>query len=207
MTSTNGDRGDRGVSKRTEHPALHRNLALIGGRGCGKSSVCKRLARRNRNFMLFSVDALIRYESGGLTIPQIIKQDGWPAFRDIEYRVMKNASAFENGALLDCGGGGVVDLDPAGHEILSRRKLKALRRHGLVVYLQRETEYLAERIGGDSQRPSLSATDSFREIMARRAPWYLEAADWVIDCGDLSKREIADAVLDWFYAAQNSVRQ
>ena len=54
---------------RTPHPELTRNLALIGGRGSGKSSVTKRLARRNRNFMLFSLDALIRYERGDTATP------------------------------------------------------------------------------------------------------------------------------------------
>ena len=49
------------MAAREEHPALAKNLVLIGGRGCGKSSVAKRLARCNRHFMLFSLDALIRY--------------------------------------------------------------------------------------------------------------------------------------------------
>ena len=50
------------MTTRIAHPDLNRNLVLIGGRGCGKSSVAKRLVRLNRNFMLFSLDALIRYE-------------------------------------------------------------------------------------------------------------------------------------------------
>lgn len=36
--------------------------------------------------------------------------------------------------------------------------------------------------------------------MARRDPWYREAADWVFECTALDKTEITDRVIDWFYA-------
>ena len=82
------------MSIRTPHPSLKYNLALIGGRGCGKSSVGKRLARTNRNFMLFSLDALIRYESKAASIPEIVEARGWSGFRELEFEVVKKVSAF-----------------------------------------------------------------------------------------------------------------
>ena len=183
---------------RADHPAPEGNLALIGGRGCGKSSVAKRLARRNRNFMLFSLDALIRYEADGKTIPEIVEREGWPGFREREYAVVRKLSAFESGALLDCGGGVVVDLDENGEEVFSKRKVDALRLHGRVVYLRRDPELLVRKVEGDPNRPSLSEKRSFLQVMERRDPWYRTAADLVIDCDELSKREIADRVLGWF---------
>jgi len=185
------------VTTRTPHPELTRNLALVGGRGCGKSSIAKRLARTNRNFMLFSLDALIRYECGGRTIPEIVAEEGWRGFREHEYAVVQRVSAFTGGALIDCGG--VVDLDEAGHEIPSRRKIEALRSHALVVYLARDVDYLLSRIGADPQRPELSETEGFRDIMARRDPWFREAADLVLDCGERPKAELAGTILAWFY--------
>jgi shikimate kinase len=187
------------VPPSSEHPDLSRSLALIGGRGCGKSSVSKRLARRNKNFMLFSVDALIRYERGGITIPQIIERDGWAGFRELEYEVVNRLAAFESGALIDCGGGVVVDLDGAGREVYSERKVAALGRSSLIVYLSRDFAYLRGRIEGDENRPSLSSTEDFVELMERRDPWYRRAADHVIDCNDKTKLEIAEEVLHWFY--------
>lgn len=187
------------MTARTPHPELTRNLALIGGRGSGKSSVSKRLARRNRNFMLFSLDALIRYERGGLTIPEIVEKEGWTGFRDVEYEVVRRVAAFESGALIDCGGGVVVDLDARGAEVYSKRKIKALKRTGLIVYLARDFEYLRERIEGDAGRPSLSSTESFIEIMERRDPWYRRAADWVIECDGIEKEEITEKLLREFY--------
>ena len=176
----------------------NKNLVLIGGRGCGKSSVARRIRNNNRNFTLFELDALIRYESGGLTIPELVDLHGWEHFRDLEYEVVRKVGAFRRGALVDCGGGVVVDLDQEGNEVFSERKVRALKAHGLVVYLQRDTDYLLKKIKGDSNRPALSETASFKEIMERRDPWYREAADVVIACKRLTKRELTEKVLNWF---------
>lgn len=184
---------------RTPHPYVRRNLVLIGGRGCGKSSVSKRIAIENRGFSLFSLDAMIRYEAKGLTVPEIVESLGWAEFRDLEYEVVRKLTNISRGLVLDCGGGVVVDLDEKGEEIFSTRKVDALRRNGLVMYLERDPKYLAERIAGDPDRPDLSEERSFLEIMERRAPWYLQAAHHVIKCDDLSKQEIADQALRIFY--------
>jgi shikimate kinase len=186
------------MSERGRHPALGKNLVLIGGRGCGKSSIAKRLARTNRHFMLFSLDALIRYEAEGEAIPEIVAREGWAGFRARELAVVTKVSAVGGGALIDAGGGVVVELDPDGNERFSAQKVDALKRHGRVVYLRREVDYLEQRIEADSARPALSS-ESFRQIMKRRDPWYQRAADHVLECGERSKTELADAILGWFY--------
>jgi shikimate kinase len=193
------------MASKTPHPELLRNLVLIGGRGCGKSSVARRILRRNRNFDLFCLDTLIRYEAGGLAIPAIVERDGWRGFRELEIRVVEKVSVFQREALLDCGGGVVVELDERDREIFSERKVAAIRRHGLVVYLQRDPEYLLGRIGEDPNRPELSNTHSFLELMERRDPWYRAAADLVLDCGTQSKDELVEDVLAWFYDHQQKL--
>jgi shikimate kinase len=187
------------MSPRIPHPEITRNLVLIGGRGSGKSSICKRLARVNRSFMLFSLDDLIRYEAAGRSIPEIVEAEGWSGFREREYAVVQKISAFEQGAIIDGGGGIVVELDDSGEEIYSERKVELLREHGLFVYLRRDSRYLFERISGDANRPLLSGKKSFREIMKQRHPWYREAADFEVDCADLTKDEISNLILAWFY--------
>lgn len=194
------------MGERAPHPALARNLVLIGGRGCGKSSIAKRLARANRHFTLFSLDALIRYEAQGAAIAEIVEREGWAGFRARELAVVKRVAAFRGGALIDAGGGVVAELSPGGEESYSRKKVEALRRHGRVVYLQRELDYLERRIEADSGRPALSDRESFREIMARRDPWYRRAAHHVLACGERPKAELAEAILDWFYAERGVVQ-
>jgi len=179
---------------------LSHNLVLIGGRGCGKSSVARRIARRERRFQLYSLDGLVRYEAGGGAIPELVEERGWEGFRALEREVVRKVSAFRGGALVDCGGGVVVDLDADGREVYSEEKVEALRRHGLVVYLYRDPRALLERVRDDPQRPPLSDSRSFLEIMAQRDPWYRRAADRVLECEELSKREIADRILAWFRA-------
>lgn len=187
------------METRESHRALAKNLVLVGGRSCGKSSVAKRLARSNRNFSLFSLDALIRYEAGGATIPQIVEREGWSGFRARELEVVRRVSEFEGGALIDTGGGVVVELDADGAERFSEEKVELLRRHGLIVYLERSIAYLESHAPRDPQRPQLSATESFREIIERRDPWYRRAAHYVFSATGLEKDEIAEGVLDWYY--------
>ena len=106
----------------------------------------------------------------------------------------------------------VVDLDADGEEVYSDRKVQALKRNGLVVYVRRPVAYLEERIrrkekklGGNSQRPQLSASKSFQAIMERRDPWYAEAADLVLDgCtssgAPVPKEELVARMLEFYYA-------
>lgn len=187
------------MAKRAKHLEVRRNLALIGGRGCGKTSIAKRVAIANRGFMLFSTDALIRYEAGGATIPEIVEARGWPGFRELEFEVLDKVMTMKSGVLLDCGGGMVVDLDERGEEVFSERKVDRLRADTIVLYLKRDHRFLADKIAGDSNRPDLSETKSFLEIMQRREPWYVQTAHHVIECDDLSKPELARGVLEIFY--------
>ena len=185
--------------KRTKHPEIRKNLALIGGRGCGKTSISKRVALGNRGFMLFSTDAMIRYEAGGLTIPEIVDDHGWHRFRDFEFEVLDKLVKMKTGVLLDCGGGIMVDLDEHGEEHFSERTAQLLRQDGIVIYLKRDHQVLADKIAGDANRPDLSETRSFLEIMERREPWYMQTAHHVLECGDASKTEIANEILKLFY--------
>ncbi len=187
------------MGERAVHPELPKNLVLIGGRGCGKSSIAKRIARANRRFMLFSLDALVRYEAGGATIPQIVEREGWKGFRKREWEVVRKVAAFEGEALIDTGGGVVAELDSEGNERFSEKKVDALRRHGCVVYLSRSIDVLEAKVASDPNRPALSSAVSFRAVMERREPWYRKAAHHVVECGDRTKNDLAEEVLAWFY--------
>ncbi len=194
------------MGERSNHLALKKNLVLVGGRGCGKSSLAKRIARSNRHFMLFSLDALVRYETDGASIPEIVAREGWVGFRARELAVVEKVAAFEGGALIDTGGGVVVELDRNGAERYSARKVDALKRNGRIVYLHREFDYLAAGAADDGNRPALSGDESFRQIMKRRDPWYRRAADYVIECRERPKSELAREILTWFYRDQEIVR-
>ena len=52
------------------------NLVLIGGRGSGKSSLCRRIAALDSRWQLFPLDTLISYEADGLSIAELVAKHG-----------------------------------------------------------------------------------------------------------------------------------
>jgi shikimate kinase len=211
---------------RTRTP--HASLILIGGRGCGKSALCKRLVASDPRFDLRVLDDMI-VEEAGMSIPKIVKEKGWRWFRDAEFsacervalraRERRRVGDSEGNpylwTLIDAGGGVVVDLDLNGNEVFSERKVDALRgavtqtgaRENVLVYLRRDVGYLVNRTSGDKNRPPLSDTVSFAKLMERRNAWYFRAADYVVDATGgavesevKTKREIKEEVLEYFYA-------
>ncbi|MCS5635333.1 MAG: shikimate kinase [Myxococcota bacterium] len=174
-----------------EPEAERSRLALIGGRGCGKSSAAARLVARHPALRVFDLDALSVEEAGGRPVAQIVEERGWRAWRDAEYRVLARVPASEGAAVVDCGGGIVVDLDDEDREIFSERKADILRGSCHVVYLHCASDLLWQRIAEDPGRPPLSADESFHALMERRDPWYRHAAHRVMEADALSSEQIA----------------
>ena len=166
------------------------NLVIVGMRGAGKSNVSRRLALISKRPAL-STDDLVRYETG-CSIPDFVQQEGWSAFRDVEYQVLQKLLAMES-AIVDCGGGIMVDLDDSGSEIFSERKAELLSQLGRVVFLAGDLDRLAAKANRGA-RPVLSEQVSVREIMERRLPWYERIADVTIDIEGRKRQSIADKI-------------
>ena len=78
------------------------NIYLIGARGCGKTTLGRRLAARlKRPFV--DTDARIRLATGR-TVAEIVEQGGWDAFRDAEEMELSKVAVF-TGQVVSCGGG------------------------------------------------------------------------------------------------------
>ncbi|MCE7964558.1 MAG: shikimate kinase [Nitrospira sp. NTP2] len=142
------------------------NIVLIGYRGTGKSTVGKALARRLHR-QVVSTDAEI-IKHAGLSVPDLVRQFGWSHFRDLETAVCREVAA-RDGLIIDTGGGA----------ILRPENVEALRHGGTLVWLTASVETIIQRIGGDTQRPSLTGTKSFteeiRDVLAERTPKYQAA--------------------------------
>lgn len=165
-------------------------LALVGLRGSGKSTVGRILARRlGRPF----VDADVELEArAGRPIREIFAEQGEPAFRDWEERVL--ADLMTRDRLILATGGGVV---------LRESNRRILRRFGFVVWLSADPAILARRLSSSprelADRPALTAAGTLAElatVLEARAPLYREVADAVVETGTLSSAEVADAILD-----------
>lgn len=162
------------------------NIVLIGYRGTGKSTVGKLLARRLEH-ELVSTDAEI-VKRAKQSIPEIVAQHGWEYFRDVESDVCRDLAERDQ-LVIDTGGGA----------ILRPQNVEVLKRNGKLIWLTATVETITGRIGGDTQRPSLTGTKSFvdeiREVLRDRAPKYQVAADHVVQTDGRSIQQLVEAIL------------
>ncbi len=166
------------------------NIILLGYRGTGKSTVAKYLARALSR-TVYRIDDLI-VEAAGKPIPRIVEEGGWPKFRELEAGVVREVSSRARDAIIDCGGGVVVNDDNIRH----------LKRDGRAVLLTASLEALMERIRRDPNRPPLKKGLSFeeeqRQIIAEREPKYRAAADLVVDTTKKQPAETASEIIQYF---------
>lgn len=162
------------------------NVVLIGYRGTGKSTVGKIVAAR-LGCTLVSTDAEI-VKQAGQTIPEIVAHHGWDYFRDLESRVCQEF-ANRDGLVIDTGGGA----------ILRSQNVEALKKTGTLFWLTAAVDTIVQRIGRDTQRPSLTGTKSFvdevQDVLRERTPKYEAAADHVIATDGRSIAQIAGEIL------------
>lgn len=162
------------------------NIVLIGYRGTGKSTVGRILAERLGR-ELISTDAEV-VRRAGRPIPDLVQAHGWDHFRDLEAAVCRDLSG-RDGLVIDTGGGA----------ILRAENVAALKSNGRLYWLTAAVATITARIGGDTQRPSLTGRKSFteevEEVLAERRPRYQAAADRVIETDGRPAAAVAEAVL------------
>jgi len=167
------------------------NLALVGFMGTGKSAV-GRLAAESLQFAFVDTDELIEAQSG-LSIEEIFKKQGEPAFRQLEQEAVRNLSQRQKTVIAT--GGGLI-ADPAN--------LASLKTHSLVVCLWASPEIIWERVQAQTHRPLLKTADplaTIHELFARRDPIYRQA-DVLINTNHRSPKEVVQQVLLQFQFAQ-----
>lgn len=162
------------------------NIVLIGMRGSGKTTIAKLLSQKlNREYL--ELDELM-VKKAGLSIPNIVKRYGWEYFRDQESDIAKMVSSYNN-TIISTGGG-----------IVTRNKnIKAIKKNGVIIYLRTRIETLSNRIGNDSNRPSLTnkktRREEMEELLKQRKKLYEQAADEIIDTDNLKPEEVTNQIL------------
>jgi len=165
------------------------NLALIGFMGTGKSSTGQMLAAA-LHFAFLDTDHLIETRAGK-SINEIFAQDGEPAFRDWERRIVEELTQRKK-TVISTGGG-----LPA-----NEANLASLKSHALVVCLWASPEKIWERVRGQSHRPLLNDPDPLKKIralLAAREPFYRQA-DVLLNTEMRSVREVAQQVIKHFHS-------
>lgn len=169
--------------------APHSSLLLIGYRGTGKTSTGKLLAER---LGWEWIDADVELERrAGKSIATIFADDGEPAFRDWESKVLADLVSRER-TVVACGGG-----------VVGREVNRALLKSGpTVIWLRAKPVTSHARIVHDEttagRRPNLTARGGLDEIVnlvSQREPWYRECAAIAVDTDERTPAEVADAIL------------
>lgn len=162
------------------------NIVLIGFMGCGKSTVGIKLSYRLRR-IVEDTDKLIE-KKAGKTISDIFKEEGEPAFRQMETECLKELLRFKDEKILATGGG--LPMRKENHPLLKQL--------GCVLYLRISPECVYERLKNDTSRPLLQCEDPLeriRSLLAKRAPIYEEAADLVVDVDGKGMEQIITEIV------------
>jgi len=166
------------------------NIALIGFRATGKSTIGEILARR-LGMRLIDMDRYLTSEAGR-DIATWVKQEGWDSFRKAESRLLEIISLEEG--LVVAAGGGIV-LDPQNRTVL--------RKHFFTVWLKAATPTIQARLSADPgsprTRPALSELPMQEEIvkvLSEREPLYSQVADIEIDTEEKQTVRIAEEIIE-----------
>lgn len=153
------------------------NIVLIGMPSSGKSTVGKRLASElNRNF--YDSDTEIT-ATEKLSPREIIERYGEAHFRNAEKEVIKELSK-KSGAVIATGGGAVLSGD----------NVDALKRNGVIVFLNRPLEKLMPT----PDRPLSADFATLERLYNLRLPTYKAAMDIEI-CADGTVADVVTKVL------------
>ena len=159
-------------------------ITLTGFMGSGKTTVGRILADALGCPFLDLDDLIVK--KAGKSIPDIFAQDGEPAFRQLEARLLRQTveKYGESTAVLSLGGGAI--LAPASATLVHENTV--------CIYLRAALDTLLSRLAGETAgRPLADA--SLAERLAAREPLYEKTAHVVIDTDGLSPEEVSDEII------------
>ncbi|MFW7380527.1 MAG: shikimate kinase [Oligoflexus sp.] len=153
---------ENNINKKKDRKVLNRlavhNVVLVGGTGCGKSTVGFQLARL-LGFGICDIDQALEVRSGR-KIPEIFQELGEVRFRDMESDIIKEARTIRNHVVV--AGGGAIERD---------ENWQVLRELGPVVWLATPTTEVVQRLVMNPeqlrQRPLLSVIAEIEDRKGR----------------------------------------
>jgi shikimate kinase len=147
-----------------------KTIALVGFMGTGKTSVGAALARKV-GYEFIELDDLI-VKNTGMTIAELFRIRGEPAFRTIEGDILKEKINRTN-VVVSCGGG----------VVLYAENRLILKENALTVWLYNSIETSVKR-GNDGTRPLLNVDnpiETARNLFNKRKGYYADAADIMVN--------------------------
>lgn len=164
-------------------------ILLTGFRATGKSVVGGKLAQVV-GFRFLDTDEELT-AAMGCGIDEYVRRHGWPAFREMERRLLARLAGTQR--LVIAAGGGAV---------LHGEEWRRLRENALTVWLQADADAIRQRLRRDgegaAQRPSLTGDDVQAEvdrILAEREPVYRQGSDVAVDTTGRSPETMVSLIM------------
>ena len=162
-----------------------KNIFLIGFMGCGKSAISYWLSK-NCGLKSVEMDQEIVNQEG-MSIPEIFETKGETYFRDLETTLLQKIQG-QSDCIVSCGGG----------VVLRDENIELMKKNGCVVLLKASPETILERVKHDENRPLLKGKKdvvSIKEMIDKRWPRYMAAADLVVSVDGRTPKEIGTEIL------------
>jgi len=171
------------------------NIALLGLRASGKTTVGRILAQRMRRALVDTDELIVR--QAGMTIREIFEAEGEAGFRRRERMVIR-VDLPDDRAVIALGGGAFTNEE----------NIRIIQATSRLVWLTGSPETLWARMKGDpatmDNRPDLTAEGGLAEVRrlaSLREPIFRMVAELQVETDTKSPEEAASEIEGWFNRA------
>ena len=161
------------------------NIALMGFRGTGKTTICKLLARKMGKKLVLTDEEILK--SASMPIEKYVKKHGWEKLHEIETEVIEKLSDFD-----DC----IFDI--SGGIIMRNENITNLKKNSLVILLTANAKVIAERLRKTQKSGDrYEYIDEIKGFLQERELKYEKAADYIIDTSSMPPEEASDLIIHY----------
>ena len=164
------------------------NIALMGFRGTGKTTICRLLSRKMGKKLVLTDEEILKATS--MPIERFVKKHGWEKLHEVETEVIEKLSDFD-----DC----IFDI--SGGIIMRNENIINLKKNSLVILLTANARVIAERLGkAKKSGDRYEYIDEIKGFLQERELKYEKSADYTIDTSSLPPEEVCDLIMHYSQA-------